>query len=85
MKLNEKQVKQIVKVYVAAEVMNTLLEQVEGTPIFKGATKNFTNNAIAHFGKLSRDFTNNTDSEHRKAYSEITFKIMQLLNEIEVS
>jgi hypothetical protein len=84
-KLTEKQVKAIVKVYVAAEVMQTLIEQVEDCDYFNGATKNFTKNALNHYGQLSREFTNMTDEEHRKLYGEISFEIMQVLNKITVS
>ena len=83
--LTEKQVKAIVKVYVAAEVMQTLIEQVEGCDYFNGATKNFTKNALKHYGILSREFTNMTDEEHQKLYGEISFEIMQVLNKITVS
>jgi len=84
-KITEKQVKAIVKVYVAAEVMQTLIEQVDGCDYFNGATKNFTKNALKHYGQLSREFTNMTDEEHRKLYGEISFEIMQVLNKITVS
>jgi hypothetical protein len=84
-KITQKQVKAIVKVYVAAEVMQTLIEQVEGCDYFNGATKNFTKNALKHYGQLSREFTNMTDEEHRKLYGEISFEIMQVLNKITVS
>jgi hypothetical protein len=83
--ITEKQVKAIVKVYIAAEVMQSLIEQVEGCDYFNGATKNFTKNALKHYGTLSREFTTMTDAEHKALYGEITHEIMQVLNQIEVS
>jgi hypothetical protein len=83
--LTEKQVKAIVKVYVAAEVMQSLIEQVEGCDYFNGATKNFTKNALKHYGQLSREFTNLTGSEQRKMYGDITHEVLQVLNKITTS
>jgi len=81
--LTQKQLTAIVKVYVAAEVMQTLIEQVEGCDYFSGATKNFTKNALKHYGQLSREFCNLTGSEQRKMYGEITHEVLQVLNKIE--
>jgi hypothetical protein len=68
--LTQKQITAIVKVYAAAEVMQTLIEQVEDCDYFSGATKNFTKNALNHYGSLSR---------------EITHEVLQVLNKITTS
>ena len=83
--LTQKQLTAIVKVYIAAEVMQSLIEQVEGCDYFNGATKNFTKNALKHYGTLSREFTNLTGSEQREMYGEITHEILQVLNKITTS
>jgi hypothetical protein len=83
--LTQKQITAIMKVYAAAEVMQTLIEQVEDCDYFSGATKNFTKNALNHYGSLSREFCNLTGSEQRKMYGEITHEVLQVLNKITTS
>jgi hypothetical protein len=81
--LTQKQITAIMKVYAAAEVMQTLIEQVEGCDYFSGATKNFTKNALNHYGQLSREFCNLTGAEQREMYLQITHEVFQVLNKIE--
>jgi hypothetical protein len=81
--LTQKQLTAIVKVYIAAEVMQTLIEQVEDCDYFSGATKNFTKNALKHYGQLSREFCNLTGTEQREMYLQITHEVFQVLNKIE--
>jgi hypothetical protein len=61
------------------------LEDVENTNFFRGSVKQFTNNAIKHFGSISRTFTDNVDKDEANQYGLITGEIYRQFKDIEIS
>jgi hypothetical protein len=72
------------RVTLCAEVLLMLLEDVENTNFFRGAVKQYTNNAIKHFGAISRTFTDNVDVNEANQYAAITGEIYRKFKEIEI-
>jgi hypothetical protein len=72
------------RVTLCAEVLLMLLEDVEHTNFFRGSVKQYTNNAIKHFGAISRTFTDNVDKDEANQYGLITGEIYRKFKDIEI-
>jgi hypothetical protein len=82
--MNTNDINTALRVTLCAEVLLMLLEDVENTNFFRGAVKAYTNNAIKHFGAISRTFTDNVDKDEANQYGLITGEIYRKFKEIEI-
>ena len=85
MKHSPNDINTALRVTLCAEVLLMLLEDAPNTNYFRGSLKAYTNNAIKHFGAISRTFTDNVDVDEANEYAAITGEIYRKFKEIEIN